>query len=87
MAGNTYSANVRRIDTSANFSGAIEIVGIKYIGNTSGTAQIESGGTDSDLLLWQESGSSNVYNEVNIRDMRGVRVEVTNGAVVYLYLK
>jgi hypothetical protein len=84
---NTLSANVIRVDTSANFTNATNIVAIKYIGAANGTAVVESNGTDSDLKLWEESGTSNAFNQVYIRDNKGVRVEVTNSAVVYLYLK
>lgn len=84
---NSRAANVIRVDTTADFEGPINISAIKYIGAESGSAVIEANGSDSDLKLWEESGASNTFNQVCIRDARGVRVEVSNNAVVYLYLK
>jgi hypothetical protein len=83
---NYRSANVIFIDTSAAFTDYKKIVGVKYIGNASGTASIKSNGSSSGDILWEESGASNVFNQVEIRDSRGVYVTVTNSAKVYLYL-
>lgn len=84
---NTRAGNVVRVDTTANFTDIKSIRGIKYIGNTSGTARVEkwnAAGTGN--LLWEADGTTDVFEEVSIRCNVGVRVEVTNGAAVYIYL-
>jgi hypothetical protein len=83
---NTRARNVIRVDTTATFSAQTFIHSIKYIGASSGTAIITS--ADSTNKLWEESGTSNVYNpNVDISGTDGIVVTVTNSAVVYLYLK
>lgn len=84
---NTRSANVIRIDTSAAFAFPIDICAVKYIGASSGTASIKSAASASGSTLWEEAGTSNVFNEAKIKDNQGVYVTVTNSAVVYLYLR
>lgn len=83
---NSNTANVIRVDTTAPFAGAKFIRSIKYIGSASGTLVVTA--TDSGLRLFEESGTSNVYNpNVEIVTSSGVTVTVTNGAIAYLYLK
>jgi len=82
---NTRAANVLRVDTTADFADLKNICGIKYIGAASGTAVIKDKDTSGNTL-WQESGTSNVFNEVKINAAEGMRVEVTNSAVVLIYL-
>jgi hypothetical protein len=85
---NTIEANVILVDTNAAFPQAKRIRSIKYIGNASGTAVITGGGSSSGDRVWEESGSTNVYNaNVEIGDGDGVYVTLTNSAKVYLYLK
>ena len=78
--------NVIFVDTTADFADQQEIEAIKYVGNTSGTAIVKEQNT-SGVALWQEAGTANVFNQVCIRSPKGIRVEVTNGAKVYIYLK
>jgi hypothetical protein len=85
---NGYASNVIFVDTSAAFTYATRIRSIKYIGASSGTATIKSNADSSGQTLWQESGTSNVYNpDVCIYDNKGVYVTLTNSAAVYLYLE
>jgi hypothetical protein len=85
---NGFSANVIYCDTSAAFTQAKRIHSIKYIGASSGTATIKSGGTSSGTVIWQESGTANVLDsDVGIADQQGVYVTLTNSAAVYLYLE
>jgi hypothetical protein len=87
MANGT-SANVIYVDTSAAFTYATRIRSIKYIGASSGTATIKANADSSGQTIWQESGTSNVYNpDVYISDNKGVYVTVANSAAVYLYLE
>lgn len=83
---NTRAGTVLRVDTSATFAEVRDIVAVKYIGAASGTAVIKNENT-SGAQVWEEAGTSNVFNEVKISCSKGVRVEVTNSAVVYLYMK
>lgn len=84
---NAYSANVVFVDTDATaLPYAKRICGIKYIGNASGTLTIKSNGATGGKVIWEESGATNVYNQVEIVDTLGVFVNLTNGAKVYLYL-
>jgi len=83
---NFRQGNVVFVDTTnANFDEVKHVKSVKYIGNTSGTANIKSRDTSADIL-WEESGTANVYNgDINIRSDSGIEVEVTNGATVYVY--
>lgn len=83
---NSRAGNVIRVDTSAAFTSARNIVAIKYIGASSGTASIKKTASDG-IPLWEESGSTNTFNEVPVRSSTGIYVTVTNSAVVYIYLK
>lgn len=82
---NTRAGNVIRVDTSADFSDVRSIKGIKYVGDTNGTAVIKKENTSGNRL-WERSGTNQQFDEACIRCNTGIRVEVTNGAVVYLYL-
>lgn len=83
---NTRASNVIRVDTTATFTGQLFINSIKYIGASTGTAVITD--PSSGLKTWEESGTSNVYNQdLDISMTTGATVTVTNSAVVYLYLE
>ena len=83
---NTRAGNVIKCDTTATFTDAKQICGIKYIGAASGTAVItDAGGSGNNL--WVESGTTNQWNDAEIVANDGVTVTVTNSAIVYLYLE
>lgn len=63
----------------------LRISGIKYIGNTSGTATLKAGGSGG-TLVWQESGTSNVFNGELEAVVDDAYITITNGAIVYIYL-
>lgn len=84
---NTRNGNVIYVDTNAAFADVRGICGIKYIGNTSGTANVRGDASASGELLWEEEGTANILDDVEIRCSTGIYVTVTNGAVVYIYLK
>lgn len=75
------------VDTSAGFKEARRIKAIKYIGSSNGTATVTNGTGGSGNALWEESGTSNIFNQVCFNSKEGVHVAVTNGATVYLYLE
>lgn len=82
---NTLAGNVYKVDTSGSIPGARNITSIKYIGASTGTAVITD--NDSTNRVWEESGTSNVFNsKTHIRTPSGVTVTLTNSAVVYLYI-
>jgi hypothetical protein len=84
---NHREGNVIFVDTDAAFTDVRSICGVKYIGNTNGTATIKGSGASGGDVVWQEAGTANIYDQVELRDSEGVYVAVTNGAKVYLYLK
>jgi hypothetical protein len=85
---NSYADNVIFVDTTnADYDMQAKICGIKYIGASSGTAEILSGTGAGGASLWEQDGNSNIFEEVDIRADNGFRVNVTNSATVYIYLK
>jgi hypothetical protein len=85
---NHREGNVIYVDTDAAFADVRNVCAIKYIGNTSGTANLKGDASSSGALLWEEEGTANVFDaDIEIRCDTGVYVTVTNGAVVYLYVK
>jgi hypothetical protein len=84
---NAKGANVQFVDTNdTTLTGPQVIVGIKYIGNTSGTATIKQD-TSGGAALWEESGSANTFNQVYIKTSGSIHVALTNSAKVYIYYK
>jgi hypothetical protein len=84
---NHRTANVLFVDTTGDFPGIFHVKAIKYIGSTSGTALIKKTNT-SGKVLWEARGAADLQaDHLILRSPAGLRVEVTNGASVYLYLK
>lgn len=83
---NTRGGNVIRVDTSAAFTDVRSIEGIKYIGNTNGTASIKKTDTNG-AVLWEARGTSDTFDDVCLRSPTGIYVTVANSAVVYIYLR
>lgn len=82
---NSDNGNVYRIDTTNTDLAAVRNVkGIKYVGASSGTATVKAI-SDSRETIWEHSGDVIVFDDVCIRANDGIEVEVTNGAVVYIY--
>lgn len=78
--------NVVFVDTTDSVLADVRNVkAVKYIGNTSGTANIKCASTGS--VLWQADGANDIFEEVCIRNSSGIEVEVTNGATVFVYMK
>lgn len=82
---NHKEGNVIYVDTNAAFTEVRKIKAIKYIGNTSGTANIRGNASASGDLLWEEEGTANILDEITIESHGGIYVTLTNGAVVYIY--
>ena len=84
---NAKEGNVWYIDTDNTvIPGPVEIESIKYIGNTSGTANLKSE-NDSGSIMWQEAGANNIMDAgVCIRTNKDIHVNLTNSAAVYIYL-
>lgn len=85
---NSYTDNVIFVDTSPfTLDAQVTIQSLKYRGNTNGTAVVR-GGTASDAPVYYENDGADDDNfDTCIRSKQGIRVEVTNGATIYLYLK
>lgn len=85
---NTKGANVIRIDTTAAFSDAREIVGISYKPG-SGSPAVTIRDTDSSgAILWEHDGTTDIFEDPYIRNSRGVHVTVAgSGTLVFLYLR
>lgn len=84
---NSRSANVIFVDTTAaTYTGAFRIKGIKYIGNTNGTLQIQKANS-SGKVLWEARGATDSYEDVEIFVPSDFYVALTNGAKAYIYLK
>jgi len=78
--------NVVFVDTTdSNFADIRNVKAVKYIGNTNGTANIKCLSTGS--VLWQADGTTDLFEDVCIRNSKGIEVEVTNGATVFVYIK
>lgn len=85
---NTYANNVIFVDTTnADYDMQAKICAVKYVGSSSGTAEILSGTGAGGAKLWEQDGTSDAFEEASIRADNGFRVNVTNGATVYIYLK
>lgn len=83
---NTTTGNVYRIDTTNTvLSGLRRICAIKYVGAASGTATIKNAAGDQ--TIWEHAGNVIAFEEVKLRLVEGIEVEVTNSAVVYLYVE
>lgn len=85
---NAFEGNVCYIDTDNTvLPGPVNIDSIKYVGAATGTANIKSE-SDSGDLMWQHAGDVIVHDSgLNIRSNKDVFVNLTNSAVVYIYLK
>lgn len=85
---NARSNNVIYVDTTGyTLSQNVKICSVKYIGNTSGTANITVGTSGSGASIWQESGASNQAAEEIEAVVDGFHVAITNSAKVYIYLE
>jgi hypothetical protein len=84
---NAREGNVIYCDTDdSTFADAKNICGIKYIGAASSSITIKAG-SSSGNSLWEESASTNVFNEVCIHSPDGIHITVGGTATVYIYLK
>lgn len=82
---NHRQANVVFVDTSADFSDIRGTCGIRYVGGAGAAATIKSENSSGDAL-WEANGDYEAFEEVELRDAKGLRVEVSGGAKVYLYV-
>lgn len=83
---NARAGTVIFCDTSnTTYTGTMKICAVKYIGAASGTAEFKQG-SSSGATLWRESGSTNIFNEVEMQINDGLNVTLTNSAAVYIYL-
>lgn len=85
---NGRTGSVIFVDTTGYYlDQTVCIEGVKYIGNTSGTAVISAGITGLGQTIWKESGANNqTLDEIECR-VDGFYVTLTNGAQVIIYLE
>jgi hypothetical protein len=82
---NGRGANVYYVDTdNTTIAGPIHITAIKYVGASSGTANIKAD-SDSGTILWSEASDTNTFNQVNIRTNTSLYVNLANNAVIIIY--
>lgn len=86
---NTYSGNVIFVDTSAAFSYAKNICGVKLLGGSAGSSiTIRGSSSSTGNIMWQGLSSVGVvFDEVEIRDDSGVYAVVVGAATALVYLK
>lgn len=83
---NANKANVLIVDTSAQFDGQQRICGVKYIGNTNGTASIKAD-TTSGTVVYEVDGTADIFEDIKMYLKDGMYVTITNGAKLYIYLE
>lgn len=86
---NSFTGNVQFVDTSATFSHIKQICGLKYmVGSATSSAVTIYGEAATATAVWAEdSTASNSFEEVKIRDNKGLTVIPAGGASVYIYLR
>lgn len=84
---NTKAANVWYIDTTGDIDAVVNISHIKFYRTTgSGTVEIRKKGQTQ--LIWDFTGSSNIFEDVEIRSNTGLSFVVSGtGTRIYLYEK
>lgn len=90
-------ANVQFVDTTATFADLRRVRTIKFIGDLGSSAKITSlkDEADTNQNLWEQTGSEDIQgqpleivdHDLDIMQNSGIRVTVTGGAVVYLYIE
>lgn len=91
--------SVQYVDTSAIFTDIRRVVTVKFIGDLGSAANITplktDGTEDTGKKIWEQTGSEDVQglplevvdHDLCIHDTTGVKVNVSGGAVLYLYLE
>lgn len=83
---NAREGNVIFVDTTAAFTDAKTICGIKYIGASTSSLTIR-GEDSSGGILWKDTGTTTIFDNVEIRCNDGIHVTVTGTATAYIYLR
>lgn len=86
---NSYSGNVIFVDTSAAFDYAKNICGVKLLGGSVGSSiTLRANASSTGDILWQGLSSVGaIFDDVQIRDDRGVYAVVVGAATALIYLK
>lgn len=83
---NTRAGNVIVVDTSAQFIDATRICGVRYEAGTTSSVTIKEGSSSGNVLYFVD-GSTDLFEEVEIRSMQGIYVTMAGtGAKAYIYL-
>lgn len=83
---NARSANVIVVDATAAYTEQMDVKAVKYIGAADSSATIKAD-SSTGVTVWEEAGTSNVFNEVCIKAKHGIYVTITGNAKVYIYLR
>lgn len=83
---NAREGNVIFVDTTAAFPDAKSICGIKYIGASTSSVTIRGEGA-SGGIMWAETATTNVFDNVEIRCNDGIHVTIAGTAGAYIYLR
>ncbi len=83
---NARAANVLIVDTSAQFDGQHRVCGVKYIGNTNGTASIKAD-SSAGVVVYEADGTADIFEDIRAALNHGMYVTITNGAKLYIYLE
>lgn len=83
----TRKDTVIRIDADNDtLVGPLDICGIKYHAGTS--AQIRSDQSSSGSILWENTGTLDVFEQVELHiGIEGIWVDLAGSAVIYLYCR
>lgn len=65
-------------------TGQMHIIGIKYKAGTS--ADILADASSSGAVLWQHTGTADVFEQVDIKAKNGIYVNIAGSAELLLYL-
>lgn len=85
---NYQSANVIHVDTdNYQYSGPITITGVKFIAGTSSSITIRGNAASDGPILYYVDGSADIFEDVQIRDSKGIWVDVVADGQAYIYLQ
>ena len=84
---NYSSANVIFVDTTAfTYAGSVRICGIKYVGASTSSLTIRGNASSTGPILWTDPGTTTKFEQIEIVDNKGIYVELTGTASVFIYL-
>jgi hypothetical protein len=84
---NASAENVLYIDTNNTpVPGPLKICGIKYLGAATSSVILRSKDA-SGAILWSEDGTTDIFEDPEIKASDGIYVNITGPAAVFIYLE